>query len=604
MSFILAFTTLNAQQPDSEILEYSSYRKVSGGKLIQTDSVCIQINTRTGDQDAQIFIPYTKSEKLSIRNAWIEDNQGQIVRKLKKDEIKDLNYISDYSLYQDDFIKSFELKHNVYPYRIRYDYEKISPYFLYILSWRPDDINGHRTPLRKAEIRVEVPKNYPIRYEQKNMKLPQVDTLKTTIVYTWQTNYFPVSTEYNALSSSYNIPEINVYPLTFMYGEEGSWTTWEDFGKWVSRLNEGLNVLPDVEKAVLNQLIAGQDDPKEKARILYQYLQENTRYINVSIDIGGFKPYPAGYVASNKYGDCKALSNYMKAMLEYAGIPSYYTLVHSGKQIRDIDRSFPSQVFNHAILTVPFATDTVFLECTMKNIPFGYYGTFLQGRDALLIKPENSVFIHIPELEPEDVLCRRNIEVNGSGNKPVTITETVRGDAFVLYNHLIHESKSVGERYLKKEMFLPSVFTLESFEFDKPDGNTPEIILHAVLEAEDPFQKYGKSLILPAFFSFIQSYESPSKRKTGVQIDYPVFSQDTVTYCVGATIGKISENIYIDTPYGYYSRSFFQKQDKLIVTKNLLIRKGCYLLEDYDRFYQFIQAIQEQESKNIYIEIQ
>ena len=98
--------------------------------------------------------------------------------------------------------------------------------------------------------------------------------------------------------------------------------------------------LPKETIAKIASLVAGVKDTKEKARIIYEFMQNKTRYISVQVGIGGWKPTPAKEVDKLGYGDCKALTNYTKALLKSQGIDSYYTIVDSGSSGLDIDEEF------------------------------------------------------------------------------------------------------------------------------------------------------------------------------------------------------------------------------------------------------------------------
>ena len=133
-------------------------------------------------------------------------------------------------------------------------------------------------------------------------------------------------------------------------------------------------------------------------------MQDNTRYVNVTLGIGGMKPYPAEYVSNNKYGDCKALTNYMKALLQCAGIESYYSTIYAGGTAPGSDPlKCPGQQFNHVILAVPLENDTLWLENTSNTNPFAYPGTFTQNRQALLVDGSKSRLVRTPSLNETDV---------------------------------------------------------------------------------------------------------------------------------------------------------------------------------------------------------
>jgi len=106
----------SAQKFDAEVVKYATLCEVEKDKLTQTDSITIQINNRVGDEYTEISIPYSKNEKVSDLNAWIENMNGTKIRGLKKSDIVDKSAISNISLYEDNFDKCFQLKHNEYPY--------------------------------------------------------------------------------------------------------------------------------------------------------------------------------------------------------------------------------------------------------------------------------------------------------------------------------------------------------------------------------------------------------------------------------------------------------------------------------------------------------
>ena len=223
--------------------------------------------------------------------------------------------------------------------------------------------------------------------------------LKNVIKFQWKASYTDIikNEEYSPSISNF-LPNVKIVPIEFKYDILGSFKDWISFGNWQYELLQGLNELPDNEKNRIQALIKNIDDDKEKIRTLYHYLQDETRYINVTIETGGLKPYSASYVSQNKFGDCKALTNYFKSVLDNIQIPAYYTKVYAGSPILEIDKNFPSQQSNHIILYIPLKDEDIWLDCTSDGA-FNYLGTFTQNRNALVISKDNSRFVKTPNLK-------------------------------------------------------------------------------------------------------------------------------------------------------------------------------------------------------------
>ena len=438
---------------------------------------------------------------------------------------------------------------------------------------------------------VETSLKESIKHKEWNVNEPTVTQKATSQIYTWHYNYIPIGIEeINRKSSNYE-PVVRVIPTNFKYGMEGSFENWKTYGNWVYRLNMGRDELPDTEKAKINQLLLNVSDDKQKAKILYQYLQDYTRYVNVSLKLGGFQTYPSSYVSENKYGDCKALTYFMQAMLKFAGIKSYPALILAGEDEPKTDTTFTFPEFNHVILVVPLGKDTTFLECTSKNNPFGYLGTFTQSRPALLIEEANSHFVNTPTLTEKEVQCSTTYDIHTETSE-VEFRAALRGEKYEYLSAMATQmNKNEMDLYLRKR-FMPGASELLSYTINKGQRDKAEIGFNVKVHVENVTQEFGKNLRLAPFPIRLPLYESPEKRKTGVLLNSPECYADTVIYHFDKkNIAKKPSNVVINSKFGNYSLNFDVKDDKLICTKSLSILAGEYDLNLYKAFFEFIQSI-------------
>jgi len=594
-ALMLVHLVVLCQNPNAELIVSKTDVCVKDGKLVKDYLFEIKINNRAGETYTKISLPYSKLCRIGKIEATIKDSRGQIVKKISKKDIVERSYISDYSFYEDDFLKEFSLKHNSYPYSILYSYQYIQDEFISIVDWSP--IIDSRIPTKEALLKLTLPVNYPILLYSQYIDKPDIDTIGTNIVYKWSARSTVVDSK-QTLGAPFRqvIPFLSIIPENFKYEKEGSFKSWVQFGNWYCELLKGKDELPENEIIRVNTIIAGAEDDKEKIKRLYHYLQDETRYVNISVETGGLKPYPASYVANNKYGDCKALTNYFRALLNLSGINSYYTLINAGSPKRSVIKEFPSQQFNHAILYIPQEEgDDLWLDCTSKG-PFNYLGTFIQDRDALIIDKNNSRFIRTPALKPEEVAEIRRIVVPNkiSQRTYLMIRSEYAGETF--------ESISYIQKYYtepEQQKVLKNLIEIDGAEIKKIDiGNrhrdSQNIVLESEISVANPFVQYGNDIIVSNFPFTLPDFEKVSDREIPVQIDYPIHKIDTLVYeiPIGYKIKKVSPEINITGEYGYFSLAIRQQESSIMVIKKLLINAGEYSLEKYGDFAAFIERVE------------
>ena len=598
IGFISFYTISFAQDYNAELVLQETNIAVNNNKL--TMDVCyeIKINNRSGEKYTKIIIPYSKLIKVGSIKAYIKDSNGRTVKKLKNSEIIEKSSISGFSFYEDDYIKEFTLKHNTYPYTIVYSYQVQQNEYLNIDYWVP--VIDEKIPTLSASLKVTVPITFHIAYLNQNVKGPVIDTAGNEINYKWHASYTDIIKPEVLPPPVLDLePSVRIVPQEFTYDISGSLKDWVSFGDWQYALLKDLNELPDAEKSKIHMLVKDVDDVKEKIKILYHFLQDNTRYINITIETGGLKPYPAKYVALNKYGDCKALTNYFKSMLDYLEIKSYYTKVNAGIPIKEINQDFPSQQTNHVILYIPYKDEDIWLDCTSDGA-FNYLGTFTQNRNAFIIDYNNSHFLKTPALSPPDVLETRKIEINYKLQEAnVKFQNFYKGD---MYENILDLDKNYNESEKSRivsNYFIDNGFQLIDYKILRLHRDSAKIKLIYEATSRNIYNHYGNDILINNITFSIPRFEKPGQRKLPVQIDFPVYMIDTLVYEIpaGYNLNIDNDEYLVSNKYGKYKYIVYEEKGEIIVIKSLLINTGRYPVSDYEDFYNFYTQIIDIENK-------
>jgi|WetSurMetagenome_2_1015567.scaffolds.fasta_scaffold06333_6 hypothetical protein len=594
---------LGYSKDNCEVVRYVTCCEISNERLLRTDTIVIQINDRSGEvYTDELKIYYSNDNPITDFSAWIEDKNGQMVRTLKKKETTEANTVSSI-FYSDNFTRSFTLKYTDYPYRICYTYKLNYKHFLYVADWNPVVLDI-RIPTRAAKLIIRQPENYPVKIMQRNISEPEKSMEAGVITRVWKSSYDGnLDDEQYSIDWAFFLPNVKVVPEQFDYVEKGSFASWQQFGEWQQKLIDGLDKLPETEKAVVEQIVGETYDKREIVRTLYHFLQDHTRYINVSINIGGMKPYPASYVAQNHYGDCKALTIYMKALLKAAGIQSFYVLVNAGYASQLIDIDFPSQQFNHVILAVPLDNDTLWLENTSNINPFGYINTFIQNRPGLLINGLGSKLVRIPALTDQQAreYSFMSFILNDNGTAAVYANIVLGGYSFDYINAKIALSNMESQNDYVHDYLPFTSFELIDWKMIKGNRDACSLVLNANLDVQHLSRKMGNDYYFSCLPLNFPAFESPSKRKLKVNLPFPVHKTDTLIYQLPEGRKVISDLPLqeISSPFGHYKIGAELRGQCVYIYRDFQLFSGLIPIEQYTNFYKFLAQIKEEEKNKI-----
>ena len=170
-----------------------------------------------------------------------------------------------------------------------------------------------------------------------------------------------------------------------------------DLARWLAALQKGATEpTPELERFVAERLAGAPDDPKEKARRLYAWVQENIRYVAIEIGLGGWRAHSAREVFETRYGDCKDKATLLATMLAIAGIDSHLAGLYSH---RGLPRALVAPALgslNHAVLVIELPGGRVIVDPTERTVPFGELPLRDQETELLLIKDGPLELVRIP----------------------------------------------------------------------------------------------------------------------------------------------------------------------------------------------------------------
>lgn len=585
-------------------LEEQTLTVKSVSRTVETNRHAVTILDEAGAEWATQQVYYDQLNTVSYLRGTVYDAAGKAIRQLRAADVRDYSLSDGFSLASDGRGRVADMRQPSYPYTVEYEYEVVSNNPLFYSSWYPQP--KEQLAVEKSTFRVITPTSLPLRYQEQ--RLPRGSSVVHTAegdveVYEWQVQNLPaVEEEHDAPSVAELTPAVLTAPTEFeVQGHHGTLNSWQTLGQWTYDLNAGRDELPAALKARVASLVQGETDERTRIRKVYEFLQANTRYISIQLGIGGWQTFPASSVAANGYGDCKALTNYCKALLQAANVTAYCALVRADAP--DIRTEFPSSQFNHVVLCVPLTkaakADTVWLECTSQTNQFNYMGSFTGNRHALLLTPAGGKLVRTPRYGVAENRRERRADVyiDAQGNATATVRTLRTGLEQDNFNALFHNLAPAEQKKRIADILPLANFSITKFSLapGAPTG-LPTMVENLGLALPNFAPPSGRRVFMSA--NLLSRWSSlpaaVGERQADIRLDNAFAHSDTIRIHVPAGMKpeSLPAPVKLTTAFGTYSSQVLALPDgTLQYVRQLRMPLTHFSRTEYAAYVEFRRKI-------------
>jgi transglutaminase-like putative cysteine protease len=279
-------------------------------------------------------------------------------------------------------------------------------------------------PSLDSHVTITVPQDLEIEIRAHNMTAePEVSTAEGMVTRRWSMS---CPQEYEAE------PYCPPYEETAPWIEARTKRTWEDIATWYADLTKGCAEPDDAIRAKVAELTKDLSGDEDKARAIFQWAEENVRYVAVELGESAYMPHDASEVFAKRYGDCKDMANLLRSMLKVVGIEAHLALIEPESEYRPTSKRPASPAeFSHCIAHAVVGGTTYWLDATAELCPFGEVPMSDRGCDVLVVSAADPGFVTTAPIDPTTPLIEADAQavVDADGGVDARLTVTGHGDA-------------------------------------------------------------------------------------------------------------------------------------------------------------------------------
>lgn len=355
----------------------------------------------------------------------------------------------------------------------------------------------------------------------------------------------------------------------------------------------------------VDSIIAGIDPEEEKVKAIFEWVQDNIKYIAFEDEMGGFIPRNPLLVFNRRFGDCKDMSSIIVRMLQHAGIEGHFAWVGT----RDLPYKYNDAcgmfIDNHMMAAYYSESreSYVFLDATNEFLPFGLVPSYIQEKDVLIYKDsinyevvtagvtrhdssENAEFCNL-RLEGNKLVGQFNIKLDGYE----------RIEYLRIFNHMSKEQlEKRYQTYFAKGSNKSTLSNIETHYDNELIDITYDIVIDEyVAEAGDEIY------VNMNLDKVLDNQKVPEHREQAIDLERTI--NYTKSYSLeipqGYKVSYVPENAsYRDGPYSfdikYEDRKTEIKYEYVLIVDTLWLEE-----DDFESWNTFVKKLKKSYRENI-----
>ncbi|SIT07236.1 DUF3857 domain-containing protein [Chryseobacterium gambrini] len=552
-------------------------------------------------------ISYQKGDNISEVKVIVYDEKGNKLKSYSKSDFTDIAANPQGTFYSDSRMLILPFTASSFPYTVEFSYELDDENTVFIPDFVP--FYDYNVSLEESTFNIINKSGINLRskfYESPfNYTSVDIKSNGENKLYTYK-NVPAIDNGQLVPSPQKLLPKVSFSLDKFnLEGKQGSIASWKDFGTWYyQNLLTPVSVsTPEIKAEIASLNLSGTTE--ERVKKIYQYMQNKTRYIFVALGIGGWQPMMPDEVQKKGYGDCKGLTNYMRTLLNEAGIKSYYSIINSNPSSISFDKDFPKMAGNHVILTIPTEKGNIWLENTSQQTAFNHLSFSTTDRNVLMVKPDGIDIVQTPSLSAEQNKEKQTLYIQLNSDKSISgkgkfSYSGAQYDFNLMYLLIPEKDKT---EFMKKSYSTLDFENIEMKDFNN-DKNDAIVNFDLNFRALNYSKLVGSSYIFrsvpiykEAIYQEDLARELPFESRLAYQDDAEIIYELPQGYF----IEELPQNTNLTSEFGSYKITFEKEENKLIVKRTVNIKKGLYSKEKFTDYTSFRKKILNSDNSKILI---